>query len=472
MVKNIVDLYAKHQQEEQTNVEPREEFLPTEVCAKQLILENDFALIGSDSNAPLCVYDTEKGIYTEDTLEIQKLIFEKENRYKKANVEDVMFKIKMMVNRHEPTIDRYLIPVNNGVFNLKTKELLSFSPTYYFTSKITTNYIENAPKPEWDFDNWLDEIACGDQEVTELLWQLVNEAVNGSYSRGEYFILVGDGNNAKGSFQMLLINLIGKENVSTLKIHEFGDRFRSYQLQGKVANIGDDIDSEYIRDNGFLQSLITMDLVTLEQKNKDAFSVQMGIGVIFSANKIPKMSNKTNGTYRRQTIIPFKAHFEGKEDKSIKEEKLKDKTVLEYVLHKALQLDFEKFIVPRVVKEAKEEFKKENDPVLEFYTEVIRPYLDSENELFDNGLNRIPSNYAYKLYCHFAKQNGYKIPGHNKFTTDFKSHICKELSKGAVTIKTGFQNTKFYTETYSDFEAGNSYQGIDFNKKHSCFMLD
>lgn len=471
MVENIVDLYAKHQQEEQTNVEPREEFLPTEACAKQLILENDFALIGSDSNAPLCVYDTEKGIYTEDTLEIQKLIFEKENRYKKANVEDVMFKIKMMVNRHEPTIDRYLIPVNNGVFNLKTKELLPFSPTYYFTSKITTNYIENAPNPEWDFDNWLSEIACGDQEVTQLLWELVNEAVNGSYSRGEYFILVGDGNNGKGTFQMLLINLIGKENISTLKIHEFGDRFRSYQLQGKVANIGDDIDSEYIRDNGFLQSVITMDLVTLEQKNKDAFSVQMGIGVIFSANKIPKMSNKTNGTYRRQTIIPFNAHFEGKEDKSIKEEKLKDKTVLEYVLHKALQLDFEKFIVPKVVKEAKEEFKKENDPILDFYCETIEPYLDSKNEMFDPELDRLPINYVYKLYTHFAKENGYKIPSQKTFTTTFTTHIEVKPEKGPITIKTGFVNSQFYADTEETFGKNNDYCEIDHNKKHRCFKL-
>lgn len=468
MVENIVDLYAKHQQEEQTNVEPREEFLPTEACAKQLILEHDFILIGSDSNAPLCVYDVTKGIYTEDSLYIQKLIFNKEQRYKKANVEDVMYKIKMMTQRVLPTIDRYLIPVNNGIFNLKTKKLLPFSPEYYFTSKITTNYIENAPKPEWDFDSWLNEIGCSDQEVTQLLWQVINESVNGSYSRGKYFILTGDGNNGKGTFQMLLINLIGKENVSTLKIHEFGDRFRSYQLQGKVCNVGDDIDSEYIKDNTFLQSLITMDLVTLEQKNKDPFSVQMGIGVVFSANKIPKVGNKTNGTYRRMMIIPFNASFEGKEDKSIKEEKLKDKTVLEYVLHQSLKLDFERFTEPKAVVEAKEDFKKENDPVLEFYTEEIQPFIYPENkEQFDSSLNRLPIPYVYAMYQSFTKENGYKALTRTNFTRTIQSYFTAPIELQVMSVKDGFQETTFDIEKYSSLYPYN----FDYTKKHRCIKL-
>ncbi|MEL3747513.1 nucleoside triphosphatase, partial [Staphylococcus borealis] len=76
-----------------------------------------------------------------------------------------------------------------------------------FTSKICTNYVENAELcsiDNWNFDSWLDEIACHDIEVYTLLWQVINDCLNGNYTRKKAIFLVGDGNNGKGTFQTLL----------------------------------------------------------------------------------------------------------------------------------------------------------------------------------------------------------------------------------------------------------------------------
>src|SRR5699024_7999070 len=110
--------------------------------------------------------------------------------------------------RVEQTKDRYLIPVNNGIFNLKTKQLQSFDPKYVFTSKIDTDYIENAKHPEfedgWNVDDWLMEIANNDVEIYNLLWEVISDSINGNYSRKISIWLVGDGSNGKGTYQDLI----------------------------------------------------------------------------------------------------------------------------------------------------------------------------------------------------------------------------------------------------------------------------
>ena len=119
-----------------------------------------------------------------------------------------------------PLSDYRYIPVANGVYNIKTKQLEKFSPKFIITSKIKTSYNPFAKKPilgGWfDFDKWLDTLACNDKELVALLWQVMNEAINPNRTRKKMVILIGEGNNGKGTFQALLENLIGRENISNL----------------------------------------------------------------------------------------------------------------------------------------------------------------------------------------------------------------------------------------------------------------
>ncbi|MBZ5796696.1 hypothetical protein K8353_42280 [Burkholderia contaminans] len=47
-----------------------------------------------------------------------------------------------MAKIRKPLESANLIPVQNGIINLETKELLPFSPKYVITSKISTQRIE------------------------------------------------------------------------------------------------------------------------------------------------------------------------------------------------------------------------------------------------------------------------------------------------------------------------------------------
>ena len=64
----------------------------------------------------------------------------------------------------------------------------------------------------------------------------------------------------------MLNNLIGKENVSSLRMEQIGDRFSPSTMAGKVANIGDDIKGDFLPDSQNILSITTGDTVTLEEK--------------------------------------------------------------------------------------------------------------------------------------------------------------------------------------------------------------
>ncbi|HAP5803792.1 TPA: DNA primase [Enterococcus faecalis] len=388
--------------------------LSTLQCGRILQEYIEFCLFDMEENTRLAMYQPKEGIYTQNETQIKRVIGWLEPKHNARAVNDVIFHIWKEAKIKPKTVSRYLIPVKNGVFNLKTKQLEPFTPNYVFTSKIATAYVENPPLPkfnEWDVESWLNEIACGDAQITTLLWQVISDAINGNYSRKKSIWLMGDGSNGKGTYQQLLYNLIGPQNIATLKINQFSERFKLALLVEKVAVIGDDVGAGiYIDDSSEFNSVVTNETILIEVKNRMPYSARMYVTVIQSTNEMPKIRNKSNGTYRRLLIVPFNASFEGaKDDWRIKEEYINRKEVLEYVLHKAVNMDFERFIVPDVSKKLLEEYKQENDPLVDFRETVFKPL----------GINKIPFYMVYSQYKEFCNESNFKPLSKIKFSKQF-----------------------------------------------------
>lgn len=225
----------------------------TNRCAYILMEEISFVLFDEEENTKLAMYQENRGIYTQKTSMIKRIISYLEPKFNSNKADDVIYHIKNRAIIKDKTNSPNLIPVNNGIYNKKTKQLEPFTPEYIFTAKIDTNYIDSPSKPifeNWDIDNWFDELACNNKQVSHLLWQVINDSLNGNYTRKQAIFMVGDGNNGKGTFQELLTYLIGKNNIATLKVNEFDQRFKLGTLEGKTAVIGDDVPVGVYIDDG------------------------------------------------------------------------------------------------------------------------------------------------------------------------------------------------------------------------------
>ena len=441
--------------------------VPFYVIAKFLLTHIPIIKTGSNEDtALLFFYDFSKGIYTSNDDYIKTCIKKIEIRYKLTKLKDVTEDLRANTRFGKPPRLDYLIAVGNGLFNTKTKELEPFDPKHFITAKVDTNYNTKAltnyeliKNTYFNFDEWLKSIACNDDEIVTLLWQLINEAVNPNKTRRKIAIMLGNGTNGKSTFRQMMINLIGDINISVSTPHELQSRFGLTSLEGKICNYGDEIGTKPLDEMDKLKSISSGESVNYERKNKDVRNYDFKTLLMFNSNEIPPIKDKSDAVLNRLLIIPFKANFEGVKDESIKDEKLNNKIILEYILYTALHLDFDKFIVPEAVKKQLLNYRQENDSVFSFmlyykdkgYHHVscfpVR-YLtdDYENFCYENGYNtrkRIgnaftkhlndnltTSNYSYELKNHrFTKENTDELNIYGRNIQPLEGHVQRAIKQ-------------------------------------------
>lgn len=441
--------------------------VPFYVIAKFLLTHIPIIKSGANEDtALLFFYDFSKGIYTSNDDYIKTCIKKIEIRYKLTKLKDVTEDLRANTRFRKPQRLDYLIAVGNGLFNTKTKELEPFDPKHFITAKVDTNYNTKAltnyeliKNTYFNFDEWLKSIACNDDEIVTLLWQLINEAINPNKTRRKIAIMLGNGTNGKSTFRQMMINLIGDINISVSTPHELQSRFGLTSLEGKICNYGDEVGTKPLDEMDKLKSISSGESVNYERKNKDVRNYDFKTLLMFNSNEIPHIKDKSDAVLNRLLIIPFNANFEGVKDESIKDEKLNNKIILEYILYTALHLDFDKFIVPEAVQKQLLNYRKENDSVFSFmlfykdkgYHHVscfpVR-YLtdDYENFCYENGYNtrkRIgnvftkhlndnltTSNYSYELKNHrFTKENTDELNIYGRNIQPLEGHIGRAIKQ-------------------------------------------
>lgn len=397
-------------------------------------------------NDRLAVYNIDKGIYETRADFFHNVIFWLEPSFSEAKSNQVIFHLKNMAKEVESTASRDLVPVKNGIYNKKAKKLEPFSNRYVFTSTIETEYIEEIEAPNingWNVDDWLLDLMSGDEELVKLLWQVISASLNGNYSYRKSIWFVGEGNDGKGTLQQLISNLVGLQNVASLKINQFSERFTLSMIEGKTVIIGDDVQAGlYIDDSSNFNSVVTGEPVFVEEKGKQPYVSFYKKTVIQSTNGLPKVRNKTNGTYRRFLIIPFRKTFSAKDDNwAIKDDYIFREEVLQYVLKKAIELNFERFDEPQATKVMMQEFKEKNNSIIEFVNEWFPQFKSSV----------LPVRFLWWLYQEWCRDSGYTALAKRQFDNDLSKNIPDNWQKKKIRPKDEFLPTNDVPNYYIGF---------------------
>lgn len=422
-LKGVRELFREHRTLFMSGkgAEPPKSIPPLETAK---IIYSVLQVIKLDSqNGLLGIYNPELGIYETNEPFFHRLIYWLEPTYNLARSKEVLFKLETLAKVKQQTTEPHLIPVANGIFNKKTQKLEPFSPKYIFTSTIATKYNAQAKAPNikgWQVDSWLLELMSNDKELVQLLWELISASTNGNYSYRKGAWLVGKGNDGKGTFQSLIMNLIGRENVASVKAEQFSERFALSQVVGKTCIIGDDSQVSYLDNAGNYFSVVTGDPVPIEAKGKQPTLAVFNKLVIQSTNFLPKFRNKSNGTYRRLLIVPFEQSFTADSDNwKIKDDYIKRPEVLEYVLKTALSLNFDRFIEPKATKKLLDEFKIINDTVLAFVSDNFGEFVS----------DFLPSAFISAYYRAWCDNEGVKPFTKREFEHKLPDHIKDDWQK-------------------------------------------
>lgn len=199
-----------------------------------------------------------------------------------------------------------LLCVNNGVYDLNTKEMVEHTPNLIFLSKIPIKYDLGAKCPQ--FLKFLGEILPKD--YAPLIQEMFGYCLIRKYPFARAFMLLGEGENGKSTLINALTALIGKENVATPSLQDIVyNRFAQATLYGKLVNAHADIPSSKIGHTGRFKMLTGQDEVYAEQKHKDAFKFLNYAKLIYSANELPQTTDMSEAFWRRWILIKFSNVF-------------------------------------------------------------------------------------------------------------------------------------------------------------------
>lgn len=376
-------------------------------------------------NGQLHIY--KDGVYSNGYKEIESNMIQHIPNLKKMQRREVLDYMELIVDEKE-SADANLIAFNNGVYDLVSGELKPFSPDIVITNKIPWNYV---PETYNELaDHTLDKLACSDPAIRSLLEECIGYCFYRRNELGKAFILTGDKSNGKSTFLDIIKAILGDRNISALDLKELGDRFSTSMMFGKLANIGDDIGDDFLQGNqvATFKKVVTGNRIKAERKGQDPFEFNPFIKLLFSANDIPRMKDKTGAVLRRLVIIPFNATFSKDApdyDPFIKY-KLIQQDSIEYMIRIGLEglkrvVTNNGFSKSDKVQSQLDEYEEENNPIIAF----IR---DTGVDMIENQ----PTNEVYKRYQVFCADNSMQPMSNIVFSKQINKHLGFETAVAKV----------------------------------------
>ena len=359
------------------------------------------------------------GIYKNGYEEIKKAMIDLIPNLKDTQRTEVL-KYLELICENIKTSDANFIAFKNGIYDIAYNKLIEYSPDIIITNRIEWNYYSDA---ECELaDKTLNKLACNDDDIRLLLEECIGYTFYRRNELGKAFVLTGEKSNGKSTYLDLIGTILGEENISSLDIKELGDRFSSSMMFGKLANIGDDIGDDFLQGNAvsIFKKVVTGNRIKAERKGQDPFEFNPYIKLLFSANDIPRMRDKTGAVLRRLVIIPFNATFSKDDadyDPFIKY-KLIQQDSIEYLIKVGIDglrrvLTNQTFTESDKVAGAIADYEEENNPILGFIKSIDLVEIINE-----------PSNEVYLRYGTYCSQNNFQAVSN----VSFSKQLCRQLN--------------------------------------------
>lgn len=334
-----------------------------------------------------------------------------------ASIRDCREQWDILVSKDFDDFNRnpYLVNVRNGLLDIRDMSFKEHTPSYLSTVQLNVEYNPQIDCPQ--FKKFLNEVL--DCKLIPLVQEIVGYLLTTNTASQKAFVFWGPARTGKSTLLWVVeYLLLGKKNVSNIPWQEIGDKFKTAELLGKLANVFSDLPSKSIDDTGIFKVVTGEDYLMAEKKNKNPFKFKPFARLVFSCNELPRnYVDRTEGFYRRLIIVPFNRQIEkNKIDKALKYKFQREKEgIFNWALEGLKRLyenNFE-FSENELTDGVKKEYKRENNNVISFVEECCE--LDG---LF--SCSRIEIYEAYKEFCVEA---GLKTLSQIKFNKELEGNF-------------------------------------------------
>jgi len=318
----------------------------------------------------------------------------------KAMIE--LAKDELPIESHEFDRDYYLLNCENGVIDLRTGKLLEHDPSYKITKIAHANY---TPGKKFEkFGEFMRDITCGDAELANYFKQIIGMAAVGKVFYEGMAMFHGRGRNGKSTFINLMVRVFGTYggNIKPelLMYQRDGkEPVGMAEIMGKRLIAAIETEENKRLSASMLKQLASTDPITARRLYENPITFIPTHTLILATNFLPKVGSIDDGTWRRISVVPFKARFTGRRD-------IKDyadvlyrtdaDAILQWVVEGAMQYisNGHNITIPAVVEEATKQYRNDENWVENFIRECCEvgdgpEFVASAGQLFA----------AYEKWC-------------------------------------------------------------------------
>ena len=338
--------------------------------------------------------------------------------------------------------DEFLLNLPSGTCDLRTGAVREHNAQDYITK-------QTAVDPSGDgADIWEDALQTffqGDADLIRYVQEIVGLAAIGKVYIEALVIAYGEGRNGKSTFWNTIARVLGtysgNMSADTLTVGcKRNVKPELAEAKGKRMIIAAELEEGMRLNTSNVKQLCSTDEIYAEKKYKAPFSYVPTHTLVLYTNHLPRVGAIDQGTWRRLIVIPFNAKIEGKADiKNYSDFLFKTAggAVLSWIIEGAKRViasDY-KIVQPRVVQDAIQKYKENNDWLAHF--------LDDCCEVGDDFEAKSGEFYnAYRSYC-------LQMGEYTRSTTDFYSAL---ESTGVVRKRTRTGVIIYGLKLKSEFE--------------------
>lgn len=330
------------------------------------------------------------------------------------------------------------ICLKNGMFNIRTEELVPFNQDFNASFQIGVEYDphkEDGYNP-LDWFKFLME-SIGNGEVIREIQKFFGYCLTRQTRYEKALILLGPGGDGKSTLLDILQAMVGEENCSNISLGTLEDQFYRSCLVDKLVNVSAEIEARAFSSDVF-KAIVSGDRISASFKHQTPFDFRPFCKLAFSSNRQPRILDNSDGFFRKVIIVEMKQQFamKGKADLFLREKLLAELSgIFAWALEGLKLLQDEGFTNPTPIAESLADYRRTNNPVVCFVEDCVEFDTDtwpkrSKAEVYQ----------AYKKYC---LGFGYRPQG--------EVHFGKELHRLLPGLRTG---------KMSDQSRKNCYVGI------------
>ena len=376
--------------------------------AEFLISEYNIIKIGS------VLHYFKDGVYV--PANIEGLMLKHIQNLKQNQRKEVMSYLMAKIDDNTSVSSANFIAFKNGIYDVSADTLEPFSKYRIITNKINWNYNPQAYSEL--VDNVLNSLACGDKQVRLLLEEVIGYTFFRRNELRKAFMLKGKRHNGKSTFIDMIAHLLGEDNIASLDLADLAHEYKAAGLFGKLANLGDDIEDEFIPSAGIFKKVVSGDRMNANVKFASPIEFNPYCKLIFSGNTIPRLGRgrDSEAILDRLIIVPFNASF-NKETAGFTpfiKYQLRSTECMEYLVK--IGIEGLKRVLTTQGFTSTEGTEKE----LEEYAETLNPIKMFFEEMGDSLMNESTKK-CYRRYNEFCIENAMKPISHIEFSKQVKS---------------------------------------------------